>query len=127
MEDFVSKLKQTAGKVVAEAEKLTSVAVSKTGNLVSQTKMNYTINSNEGKIKEIFSEIGRYIYDEYKKGAEVSEDILEKFEIVDEMFDEINELKTKIADMKNAVICEECGEYNSQESTFCSKCGAQLK
>ena len=127
MEDFVSKLKQTAGKVVTEAEKFASVAVSKTGNLVSQTKMNYTISSNEGKINEILAEVGKLVYDEFKQGSQVPDEIAEKFEIVDELFDEIAELKSKIADMKNAVICSECGEYNPVESTFCSKCGAQIK
>lgn len=126
MEEFVEKLKNGAAKVFGEAEKITSAAISKTGTLVEQTKLNYAISSNEGKVKDIFQAIGKIVYEEYKEGNAFPENIAEQLQIADTLMDEISELKVKIADLKKSVVCPECGEYNKGESVYCSKCGERL-
>lgn len=126
-EQFVEKIKQGADKVFTEAEKFAGSAVNKTGNLINKTKLNYAIGTNEGKIKDILAEIGKSVYNEYKNGSEFPEDIAEKLSCVDTLYDEIAELKAKIADMSNSVVCPECGEYCSADGDFCSKCGAKIK
>lgn len=127
MEEFVEKLKQGATKVIGEAEKLTNKAVIKTGNLVTKTKFNYAISTNEGKIKDILAEVGRSVYDEFKNGNFFPQEVEEKLKVVDTLYEEIAELKGKIADMENTILCPECGAYTDGESAFCSKCGAKIK
>lgn len=127
MEDFIKKMKNEASKVIGEAGKLTGTAVEKTGSFVNCAKLNYVVGANENKIKEIYAEIGKFVYVEYKSGNQIPESILEKMQEIDILYDEINELKTKIADLKKSVICTECGEYNNGENVFCSKCGSKLK
>ncbi len=126
-EQFVEKIKQGADKVFSEAERFAGSAVNKTNNIISKTKINYAIGANEGKIKDILAEIGKSVYDEYKNGSEFPEDIAEKLSSVDTLYDEISELKAKIADMNNSVCCPECGEYCPNTSEYCSKCGAKIK
>ncbi len=127
MEDFVSKIKETATKVIKEAERLTSVAVEKTGEVVDKTKISYTVGANESKIKKILAEVGNFVYDEYKNGAEFPEEIAEKLKTVEAFYKENEELKSKITDTKNVVVCQECGAKNGIESAYCSSCGAKIK
>lgn len=127
MEEFIEKVKNGASKMFAEAEKLTGTATQKTGAFVSRAKLNYAVTANENKIKDICEDIGKSVYEEYKSGSEFPEPIAEKLKEIDTLYDEVTELKTKIADLKNSVICGECGEYNSAEGTYCSKCGVRLK
>ena len=127
MEEFIEKVKNSASKMFVEAEKITETAAQKTGAFVSRTKLNYAISANENKIKDICADIGKSVYDEYKSGSEFPEKIAEKLKEIDTLYDEVNELKAKVADLKNSVVCSECGEYNSAYGTYCSKCGAKLK
>ncbi len=122
----MDKLKKGATKVFGEAEKFASAAVGKTGELVDQAKLNYAINSNEGKIEDIFAEVGKIVYDEYKNGDIYNAEITEKLKTVDMLAEEIDELKVKIALLKKSVICPDCGAYNANSNEFCSKCGAEL-
>jgi len=126
MEDFVSKIKKGAKKAFGEAEKFTSAAVTKTGNAVNQTKMNYAINGNEDKIKNILSEIGAIVYEEYKSGCEFPENIDVKLKAVENLYDEIAELKAKIAEMNKTVVCPKCGNYIASDSVFCANCGFKI-
>lgn len=126
MEEFVEKLKKEATKMVKEAEKLTSNVVEKTGNMVSKSKINYAISANEGKIKELLAEIGQVVYNEYKNGSEFPEEIAEKMQLIDNIYDEIDELRTKIADVDNSILCDSCKSFNKAGSVYCAKCGSKL-
>ena len=127
MDEFVEKIKSGAAKVFTEAEKFTNSAVEKTSSVVNQTKLNYAVGVNEKKIKDVFAQIGKAVYDEYKNGGECPEAIADDLKLIDSLYDEIAELKAKIADMKNSVVCSKCGAYNTNESIFCSQCGEKLQ
>ena len=126
MEEFVEKLKHEATRMVKEAEKLTSNVVEKTGNVVSKTKINYAISSNNGKIKDLLAQIGQVVYDEYKNGSEFPDTIAEKLTLIDNIYDEIDELKAKIADVDNSVVCPNCKNFNKADSVYCAKCGSKI-
>ena len=127
MDEMFGKLKEGAMKAKDGAEKFAKVAVKKTTDAVSQTKLNYAMSEVEDKIKQIKIELGQSLYAEYKNGAAFEGDILERCEKIDKLNEEINTLKEKIAELKNAVICPSCGEYNGSGNVFCSKCGEKLK
>ena len=127
MDEMLGKLKEGAMKAKDGAEKFAKVAVKKTTDVVSQTKLNYAISEIEDKIKKIKIELGQSLYDEYKNGAAFEGEILEHCETIDKLNEEMDVLKEKIAELKNAVICPSCGEYNGSGNVFCSKCGEKLK
>ncbi|MDO4618072.1 MAG: hypothetical protein Q4B31_00950 [Clostridia bacterium] len=126
MDNFMGKVKDTLGKVVGGAEKYTKVAKQKTSDLITQTKHNFSINDLENKVVEVMVEIGGYIYAEHMEGAELPEELVEKCEQIDSYKDEINELKAKIAELKESKFCSECGEYNHDKNVYCAKCGSKL-
>ena len=127
MNEFFEKAKGIFNKAVGGAEKYSKIAVQKTNDVISKTKLNIALNDTENKIVSALAEIGEYVYAEYKDGSEFPEAIASKCAEIEAYKAEVSELKDKIAEIKDAVCCPECGEYNPEEYNFCRKCGKSLK
>lgn len=125
MEDMFNKVKQGAAKAIDEAEKFTKSAVKKTKGAIDQTKLKYTVSEIEDKIKDILAQMGTVIYNEYKDGAEFNEELSEKCTQIDSFYKEIEEIKAKIAELKNSTVCPSCGAMVGDEDSYCPKCGAK--
>ena len=126
MDEFFDKLKSGAGKFKKSAEKVTKQVVRKTNDAVSQTKLSFAINETENKISEVYENIGRAVYREYLASGEAGESMIEDCKQVDKLLAEIDDLKEKVAELKQSVKCKGCGEYNKNGSVYCSKCGVKL-
>lgn len=127
MDEIFEKFKHGADKFKKNAAKMTKQVVRKTNDAVSQTKLSFAINETENKISEVYEEIGRSVYREYLKNGETSENMIESCRQVDKLLAEAEDLKEKVAELKHSVKCPGCGEYNKNGSSYCSKCGTELK
>ncbi len=127
MEEVFDKLKEHASKAKDGALKLTKTVIGKTNNVVSQTKLKFAISETEDKIKEIYSEIGKSIYDSYKTDGNTDGKLSEKCRKIDALMLEAAELKEQLAELKETVKCSDCGAYNHSEDVYCSKCGKKLE
>lgn len=123
MSDFMDTLKDKAGKFLKGAESVTKTTIKKTSESVNTLKLNYSIKEVENSIDGILKDLGKMIYDEYKNGAEFTGIYLDNCEKIDEYYEEIEILKTKIAETNNKRLCPNCGKYNEADSNFCSDCG----
>lgn len=126
MENVMEKVKVGAATVVDETEKMTKSVVRKTSSFVEQTKIKFTMNDLEKRIKEECSEIGKYVYKQHLDGAEFNDFAGEKCEILDKLYDEYDALKKQLADANNSIICGECEAVNPDTNKHCSQCGAKL-
>lgn len=126
MDEIFEKLKSGAHKFKKSAKKVTKQVVRKTNDAVSQTKINFAINETENKITEIYEDMGRSVYREYLKTGAGDEGMIESCVQIDKLFTEIDDLKEKIAELKHSVKCPNCGDYNKNGSSYCSKCGTEL-
>ncbi len=126
MEDILNKIKKGAIQVKDEAEKFTKDAVDKTKKVIDRTKYNYTISELDGRINNILQGLGKTLYAEYQNGTEFDSDIMEKCQNIDDIKNEIDEIKKKIAQTKNGDICYECGEIIEKDAAFCKKCGNKV-
>lgn len=127
MEEVFDKLKEHASKAKDGALKLTKTVIGKTNNVVSQTKLKFAISETEDKIKEIYAEMGKLVYDTYKSTGAVDDSLAEKCRKIDALVLEAAELKEQLAELKETVKCADCGAYNHADDTYCSKCGAKLE
>ena len=127
MDEILEKIKEGVFKAKDEAEKITKVAVQKTSSAVGQAKLGFAINEIEGKIKDIYVELGKILYNEHKDGSEFESDINEKCVQIDDLYGEIMVLNEKVAEIKNTVICSNCGEHNVMDNVFCGNCGNKMK
>ncbi len=123
MSDILNQLKQSAEKIINSAEKISKTAVKKTKDTIDQTKLKYAVSETEDKVRDILAEMGEKIYNEYKNGAEFDAELSDKCKLVSSLYEEIADLKAKIAELNDSVVCPVCGSLISNDACFCPKCG----
>ena len=117
--DFFNKL----GKKASETYQVTK---EKTAKFSGEMKLKGKMNDAKNKITDLYEEIGRHVYNQYKTNTEEGKDeIIAKCEEISKQFDEISKLETEILALKEVKKCVECGAEISQIVDFCSKCGNQ--
>ena len=116
--DSLSKI----GKSISEGA---ASAAKKSGNLVEITKLNMTISGDEDKIKALYTELGEALQNKHERGEEVIEELLPICNRIDEIKANIEELRKKIVELKEVVLCPGCGVELPQETLFCPKCGTK--
>lgn len=117
--DFLNKL----GKKANEAYKATK---EKASDISEEIKLKSKVNSLEDNIYELYSEIGKIVYEEVKDGKDVAKDeVMSKCEEISRKKDEIEKLKTNILAVKKIKKCANCGEELEISAEFCSKCGRE--
>ena len=126
MEEVFDKIKEHANKAKDSEVQVTKTVIEKTNNIVNQTKLKFSISETESKIKDIYTEIGKAVYENYKSTGEVIDDMEEKFAKIDAMTEEVNELKEQLYQLKENVKCPKCGAYNHSDDVYCSKCGERI-
>ena len=93
------------------------------GSVVEITKLNMCINAEEEKIRKLYTEIGKQLYEDYTDGKAVSEELLRKCVKIDEIFENIADMKDKILELRNVKACPNCGTILDIEMEYCHKCG----
>lgn len=126
MSDFVENLKKGAEKVLDSAESVTKATIRKTSESVNTLKLKYAIKDIEADIQALYAELGKMLYKEYSEGSEFNGEYGEKCEKINEHFEEIDILRTKIAELSNKQLCPECGKYNEQDAKYCSSCAHEF-
>lgn len=125
LENVLDTIKSGAVRVSKEAGKLTKTAASTVEAKTKEAKLAYSLHKLEERVDDQFNAIGESIYRSFKEGSEY-EDFSEIFGRIDALNDEIDELRTKIANIKKSDICPNCNAFINTDK-FCSKCGAKLK
>lgn len=126
MDEMFDKLKEQAYKLKDSAVKITKTVVDKTNNVASRTKIKFAISETQDKVKSIYAEIGKIVYDKYKSEGDVCECMTEKCAKIDALMEEIADLKEQLADLKETVRCPHCDAYNNADDAYCSKCGGKM-
>ena len=126
MSDFVENLKKGTEKVIDSAGTVTKAAIKKTSESVNTLKLKYSIKDIESHISSIYKEIGKMIYEEYNNGAEFDGQYKELCDKINGYYEEIDILKTTIAEINNKQLCPQCGKYLETDAKFCSACGHEF-
>ncbi len=114
LDNFTKKVSDTA-----------KAAAKKSGNVVEITRLNMTIGTEEEKIKKLYFEMGKLLYDVYREGGQINEELAAYCEKIDVVYGAIEEMKTKILELRNVKACTECGTQLEIEMAFCYKCGSK--
>ena len=111
------------GKKASEAYGATA---KKTGHLAKEAKLRMKINENKSDINQLYTEIGKKVYEKY-----VSEEtfnmryVEEECSKIDILSSEIESCLTSILELKNRKQCPKCFAEIDANATFCPKCGAK--
>jgi rubrerythrin len=109
-------------KKVGDAAK---TAAKKSGELVETTKLNMTINSEEDKIKKLHNEIGKLVYIKFEGGNNFEPDINSICQQIMEVQKNIDSIRRKVLEIKNAKTCPNCKSEMEINIMFCPKCGVK--
>lgn len=117
--DFFNKLGKKASETYqATKEKATTIS--------GELKLRGKISDLKSKIEDIYTEIGKIVYEEMKAGNDVSKDVVvEKCEEISRVKEEISKLEVEILAVKKIKKCVNCNEELDINAEFCSKCGAK--
>lgn len=107
-------------KRVSETAK---AAAKMSGDIVEVTKLNMSIGAEEDKIKKVFADIGKTVYDAHASGKEVAENLKELCMKVESYEKNIEEMKKKILELKKVKMCPRCDTELEIDMVYCFKCG----
>ena len=119
MQNIISDLKKTFASTA-------SIAVKKSNELFELSKITLAITGVQNDIEREYSSIGKMIFDGYKTNEVSTVEVTEKCAIIEAKILEIQELREKLAVVKNAKTCPVCRAEVSASSTFCAMCGEKL-
>lgn len=98
-------------------------AAKMSGNVVEVTRLNMSINAEEEKIRKIYTEMGKQLYEDYAEGRIVGEKLLEHCTKIDEIIGNIEDMREKILELRNVKACPNCGMELDVDMVYCYKCG----
>lgn len=98
-------------------------AAKKSGSVVEVTRLNMNIGAEEEKVRKIYAEIGKQLYEDYTEGKIVGEKLLEYCAKIDEIINNIDGMREKVLELRNVKACPNCGMVLDVEMTYCYKCG----
>ena len=117
--DFFDKL----GKKASEAYKVTA---DKTGKIAKETKLKFKMSELKSKVEDIYEEIGKKVYETHVKKENISmEDLLPECKQIDELSEQIENIRKECLELKDKKQCSKCFKEIDKEMKFCPECGAK--
>lgn len=112
------------GNIASETYKKTS---KKTGDLAKEAKTRMQMNEDKAKIKDLYIEIGKHIYQMHLDKSEIiaDDDINSYCQKIDELSEKIEKSLDIILYLKGKRICENCHTEIDAKVKFCPSCGTQ--
>lgn len=127
MADFFGNLKEnleSLGKTISEKAEVVS---KKTEEAVEVQKIKSQIRVMERNNERDFQDIGKIIYEQFKKGKVVDTEFVELCEAIEEREASIDDYKKQVAEIKGLDVCPNCKEHVEPSVVFCPKCGVKIE
>lgn len=125
--EFMKKVEEISKKVGDTASSTYNTVADKSGKLIEETKLKISISEKQTNIDEIYEEIGKAVYNQYKSEEDVGKEFTKQCKKIDKLNDEINSMNIKILYNKGLRNCSSCGEVIALDSKFCTNCGEKQK
>ena len=124
----MSNIDDFTKNVTDKVSETAKAVAKKSGELIEVTKLNLSIYGEESKIEKLYCDIGKIVYEGFKKGEDVDVINKELCESIDELVASKDAMKLKILELKNQAVCPKCGNTvdDSDENEFCPKCGEKV-
>lgn len=126
LENLGKIISKKAGEVSDKAGEVVDVVAKKAEETVEVTKIKSRIGTMERSNERDYKDIGKMIYEKYKKGEPVGDEFAELCEAISEREASISEAKEEIAHLKGMDVCPQCEAHLEAGMTFCPKCGAKI-
>lgn len=96
-----------------------------TNKIANQTRLKIKINEHKAKIDEIYTQIGKRVYEKYirEEDIKIKEDLEEQCKNLDSLSKEIEQARKEILRLSNKKMCKKCYAEIEVDAQYCSKCG----
>lgn len=96
-----------------------------TTKIAREAKLKMKITENKGKIKDLYEEIGRKIYENHvrEENVDIKEFINDDCSKIDSLSQEIEDARKEILILNNKKMCKNCFAEIEKNALFCPKCG----
>ena len=112
-------------KIFSDIKRTVDGAVKKSGELFELSKLKLAIGDTKNQIDLRFKELGKMVYEATKE--EKQEDSTEQiFTDINQLYKTLSEQETRLDELKCVVTCPGCGKSCSDDSHYCSSCGAKI-
>lgn len=98
-------------------------AIKKSKTFIEYSDLSLSISACKKEIDEIYRDIGEKVYNNYKKGENITEKLNEFFESIKDLEEEEKKLKKKILKLQDRKECKYCGRSIYKRAKYCEKCG----
>lgn len=125
--EFMKKVNEISKVVGKTASDTYNTVADKSGKVIEDAKLKLSIAEKEEEINEIYSQMGKAVYDSYKNGEDVGKAFTKESKAIDKKMSEIDEMNKKILFNKSLRVCAECSQIISIDNTYCPNCGSKQK
>ena len=114
-------------KLGKKATETFNSAAEKTNKIASETKIKLKINDCKSKIKDVYQDIGKIVYQKFVLDGklDVKEDIEEQLSKIYELTNQIEEYEKQILDLSDMKQCVNCKNKIEKNAKFCPECGTE--
>ena len=114
-------------KLTKKATETYKGAAEKTSKMAKEAKLKIKINENKAKIKDLYEEIGKKVYQKHTASEElcIKKDLEEECAKIDILSAEIDKYHKEILELSDLKTCVKCKEPMDKSAKFCPKCGEE--
>ncbi len=96
-----------------------------TNKIAREAKLKMKVTENKGKIKDLYEEIGRKVYENHvrEENIDIKDLINDDCSKIDMLSKEIEDSRKEILILNNKKMCKKCFAEIEKDAMFCSKCG----
>ena len=126
VKDLLDRIRGTASVAADACADTARVAGRKAGQMVDVAKLNVQLFDLNGDFNDILRRLGQVMYDTHRGQTPEGDPVTELLAEADETAAKVEEVKSRIADLRQAQACPGCGAPCGREDQFCRRCGAKL-
>lgn len=123
---LLDRIRGTAGAAADTAADTARPAGRKAGQMVDVAKLNVQLFDLNGEYGEVLRQLGQVMYDTHRGQGETEDQVPALLDKADDLNSRIEELKTRIAALRQSKTCPNCGAPCGKEDKFCRRCGTSL-
>lgn len=126
VKELLERIRDTASVAADAAADTARVAGKRAGQMVDVAKLNVQLFDLNGEFNDILRQLGRVMYDTHMGQIPDGDPVTRLLERADETAERIDEIKTRIADLRQTKACPLCGAPCGKGDKFCRSCGGSL-
>ena len=126
VKELLDRVRNTAVGAADAANQTARIAGKKAGQMVDVAKLNVQLFDLNGEFSEVLRQLGQVMYDAHRgqeADGEITAALLER---ADELSGRVEELKERIAALRQSKNCPACGAVCGRDDQFCRRCGGSL-